>query len=424
MKKNLTALTALLALQCSLFISSTAAQHLVGGDISMLTKYEEKGAKYLDHDGKPISDVLTFMHDQGLNAMRLRLFVDPSEASQEHKNQGVIQDLDYVKALGKRIKDAGMDFLLDLHYSDTWTDPAKHATPASWTGTTKEALGTQLYDYTVSVLTELKNNGAEPDAVQVGNEVTYGQLWPTGRVYPAGGAPAGGSWDALAHYIKRGVDACHAVCPQAKVVIHVEMSRNGGNVMPFLLHLAPYNIDFDIIGLSYYPHYHGSLAVLNTLLSNLESSYPTKTIQLVETGYYHAWYPSDADFDYTGTYPATEEGQRRFTADLITTLNKHGMVNGLYWWWPETCEYGVNWQNAVTPSGWYNAGLWDNDNGRVLNALFELKAFRNGDTGITSPVNDNRSYAGKVYDLQGRPLPEGQQSASPVIIRDGKKHIR
>ena len=110
-------------------VVTATAQKYVGGDISMLTKYEEKGAKYSDHDGKAISNVLTYMKDQGLNAMRLRLFVDPSKAPDAHKKEGVIQDLDYVTALGKRIKDAGMTFLLDLHYSDTWTDPGKHSTP-------------------------------------------------------------------------------------------------------------------------------------------------------------------------------------------------------------------------------------------------------------------------------------------------------
>ena len=399
-------------------VVTATAQKYVGGDISMLTKYEEKGAKYSDHDGKAISDVLTYMKDQGLNAMRLRLFVDPSKAPQDHKNQGVIQDLDYVTALGKRIKDAGLTFLLDLHYSDTWTDPGKHSTPASWTGTTADALATQLYDYTVDVLTKLKAAGAEPDAVQVGNEITYGMVWPTGHVYPAGGGQDGGSWDNLALYIKKGVEACRATCPQAKVVIHAEMSKNGANVLPFFRSLSTYNIDFDIIGLSYYPHYHGNLNTLNGLLSNLEKTYPSKKIQLVETGYYHAWDPGDASFDYTNTYPATEEGQRQFTAALVSTLNKHQQVDGLYWWWPETCEYGVNWQNAVTPSGWYNAGLWDNENGRALAALYELKAFRGDDTGVTS-ITAPATSSNPPYDLSGRKLNANHTPA--IYIKDGKK---
>ena len=246
-------------------------------------------------------------------------------------------------------------------------------------------------------------------------------LWPTGHIYPAGGGQDGGTWDALALYIKKGAEACRVVCPQAKVVIHVEMSKSGQNVLPFLRSLAAYNPDYDIIGLSYYPHYHGNLNTLNSLLTNIEKLYPTKKIQLVETGYYHAYYPDKADYNYTSTYPATEEGQRKFTADLIETLNKHQQVDGLYWWWPETCEYGINWQNAVTPSGWYNAGLWDNETGRALTALYELKAFRTDETVISSPLTTHPSPLTTVYDLSGRKAVTGQRPA--IHVRNGKKVI-
>lgn len=414
--KRLYLLTALL-----LTVMGSTAQKLVGGDISLLTKYEEKGANFLDHDGNKISDPLVYMKEQGMNTMRLRLFVDPSKASAAHKQQGVVQDLDYVKQLGKRIKDEGLHFLLDLHYSDTWTDPGQHATPSGWSGT-GSTLATQLYDYTVSTLQALKDYGAEPDAIQVGNEITYGMLWPSGRVYPAGGAPSGGSWDNLALYIKKGVEACRATCPSARVVIHAEMSGSGKNIMPFFKQLTSYGVDYDVIGLSYYPHYHGNLATLNNILTALENTYPEKQIQLVEAGYYHAWYPSNAQFDYTATYPATEEGQRKFTADLITMLNRHEHLDGLYWWWPETCEYGINYQNAVTPSGWYNAGLWDNQTGCVLSALFELRAFRGaddshiGDTQFSA--SDDRSSS---YDMLGRPLTGTARPA--IVVSQGKKVV-
>ncbi len=350
------------------------AQKYLGGDISLLTKYEEKGAVYKDKDGNTISDVLTFLKSQGMNSMRLRLFVDPDQASSEDQAEGVCQDLDYVKVLGKRIKDAGLSLLLDLHYSDTWTDPGQHSTPSSWTGTTAAELAASLYDYTKEVLTTMKNYGAEPDFVQVGNEVTYGMLWETGHCYPAGSAPSGGSWDNFALYLEKGVAACREVCPNAKVVIHVEMSNSGGNVSPFFQTLSNYNIDYDIIGLSYYPYYHGNIATLESVISSLESTYPTKKIQLVELGYPHAYYPSDCSYDYTSTYPATEEGQQNFTTDLITMLLKHRRVNGLYWWWPEANEYGIDWTNAVT-SSWNNNGLWDNSTGVAQSALYELEEF-------------------------------------------------
>ena len=105
------------------------AQKYVGGDISLLTQYETHGTKYFDENGQPISNMLQYFKGQGLNSMRVRLFVDPSNASAEDKGQGVCQDLEYVKALGKRIKDAGMTLMLDFHYSDSWADPLKQWTP-------------------------------------------------------------------------------------------------------------------------------------------------------------------------------------------------------------------------------------------------------------------------------------------------------
>ena len=104
------------------------AQKYVGGDISLLPTYEEHGANYMDKDGQKITDLLAFLKEQGLNTMRVRLFVDPSKDS----DKAVCQDLAYVKALGKRIKDAGMALLLDFHYSDTWADPGKQWTPDAW----------------------------------------------------------------------------------------------------------------------------------------------------------------------------------------------------------------------------------------------------------------------------------------------------
>jgi len=408
-----------LFLLSALVATAVSAQKYVGGDISLLPKYEEKKAIYKDKDGKTISDVLVFMKEQGMNAMRVRLFVDPSKASETHQGEGVCQDLPFVKELGKRIKDTGLKFLLDFHYSDTWTDPGQHSTPSSWTATTAEGLAQQLYDYTVSALTELKEYGAEPDFIQVGNEVTYGQLWPTGHVYPAGGGNNGGSWDNFYLYLQRGTEACRLVCPGAKVVIHIEMSGEGKNVIPFMRTFSSYQPDYDIIGLSYYPYHHGDLSKLNSVIANLRYYYPNVPVHIVEAGYPHAYYPDNASFDYTGTYPATTEGQRQYTADLITMLNKYENVTGLYWWWPEANEYNVNWQNPVTKSGWYNMGLWDNNNGKAQTALYELRNFVGDDTGIRNHQHhavDNSRW----YTLDGRQL-DGEPARRGVYVGNGRK---
>ena len=364
----------LLACALVICIAGQAAPKYVGGDISLLTKYEEHGAIYYNENGTRVTNVLGYLKDTGLNAMRVRLFVDPSKADAEDQGEGVCQDLDFVMALGQRIKAAGFNLLLDIHYSDTWTDPGQHSTPSSWTVTS--ALADSVYDYTKRVLNAMIAAGARPDFIQVGNEVTYGMMWPTGHCYPNGNNYGSGTFATFANYLKRGIQACREVCPNAKLVVHTEMGRTS-NVTSFYATLNNYTTDYDIIGLSYYPYWHGDLTVLNNLLTTLETTYPTKKIQIVETGYPHAYYPTGATYDLQSIWPATEAGQKAFTEQLVATLNAHSNVNGLYWWFPEANEYGINYTNCVTTS-WYNCGWWDNANGQVMDALFVMPDFLDG----------------------------------------------
>ncbi len=355
-------------------LSANSATKYVGGDISLLTKYEERGAIYYNENGARITNMLSYLKSTGMNAMRVRLFVDPSMADAEDQGEGVCQDLPYVQALGQRIKAAGFNLLLDIHYSDTWTDPGQHSTPSSWTVTS--ALADSVYSYTKRVLNAMIAVDATPDFIQVGNEVTYGMLWPTGHCYPSGANYGAGTFANFANYLKQGIRACREVCPAAKIVIHTEMGRTS-NVTSFYQSLKSYTTDFDIIGLSYYPYWHGGLNVLDELLTDLETAYPTKKIQIVETGYPHAYYPSGASYDLQSIWPATEAGQKAFAAALVETLNAYSHVNGLYWWFPEANEYGINYVNHVT-TDWYNCGWWDNQNGQVMDALFETTNFLAG----------------------------------------------
>ena len=366
-----------LVFTCLLLVGSIAANAVnkfVGGDISLLTKYEQHGAIYYNENGARITNMLDYLESAGMNAMRVRLFVDPSKAGAEDQGEGVCQDLPYVLALGQRIKSAGFHLLLDIHYSDTWTDPGQHSTPASWTVTS--ALADSVYSYTKRVLNAMIDAGARPDFIQVGNEVTYGMMWPTGHCYPSGANYGTGTFSTFANYLKQGIKACREVCPDSEIVIHTEMGR-ASNVIAFYETLKGYTIDYDIIGLSYYPYWHGDLSVLDNLLTTLESSHPSKKIQIVETGYPHAYYPSGASYDLQSTWPATEAGQKAFAQQLVALLNGHDNVNGLYWWFPEANEYGINYTNSVT-TDWYNCGWWDNATGQVMDALFEVPAFLDG----------------------------------------------
>ena len=364
---------------------------VVGGDISMLTKYEAHqrmalrygitNAHYYDVNAQVINDVITWTKQQGWNAARVRLFVNPANASTADKGQGVIQNLDTVKVLGRRIKEAGMRFMLDFHYSDSWADPVKQFTPAEWAGLDDDALVQRVYEYTRDCLRALKAAGATPDYIQTGNEISYGMLWgPVGtpssqlkKCYMGDET----NWERFANLLKAAGRACREECPKAKIILHTERVAKPNIMLNFYNQMQSKQVDYDIIGLSYYPYYHGSLSVLANALNNLTNNYQDKEIMIVETGYcYH--YAITGDYDLSSTWPITAEGQRQFTADLIARLKPYSKVKGLFWWFPEANEYGLGgsyWSTLHVNDAWYNAGLWNHETGRALPALYELKNF-------------------------------------------------
>ena len=372
MKRLLT----LCIVHCALCI---AMANVVGGDISLLTKYEQNGANYKDKDGVRITNMLGFLKERGLNAMRVRLFVDPSKASTDDKGQGVCQDLDYVVALGARIKAAGFKLMLDFHYSDSWADPVKQYTPDSWKGLSEEELPDKLYEYTRECLEAMVAAGATPDYIQTGNEISYGMLWgpvgtPSSQLKKLNVSDAA-TVTRFVNLLNHASQACREVCPQAKIVIHTELVRNISLLNSYYKAVAP--VDYDIVGLSYYPYYHYGFNQLTSAITNVmnNTSCNGKDIMIVETGYYHKWQPDNINYDYSATYPITHEGQRAFTAAMLQQLLNYPRVTGLFWWWPEANEYGLNWNTQRVTDSWYNAGLWDNETGRALPALYELSAF-------------------------------------------------
>lgn len=417
MKKTLLTLITLVV------VTTVSAQKYVGGDISMLKRFIDAGAVYNDKDGNVV-EPLSFFKQQGWNTMRVRLFVDPTKATDTERKEGAIQDLDYIIALGKQIKNAGFSLMLDFHYSDTWTDPGKHSTPSAWSGMTVEQLKTQVYNYTKDCLQQLNAEGVIPDFIQVGNEITTGMLWPTGRIYASGSAPAGGSWNNFASYLASGIKACNELCPDAKVVIHTELHAIN-DVPKFYNNLKNYaDIKYDIIGLSYYPDYHGTIATFNTLLNTLESQHADKKIMIVETGYGFEWPLNDAKSEY----PVSEEGQKQFANALITMLNNHPNVNGLYWWYPEYTLNNIvfvnnteDWSKNFT-NGYWNGALFHYKTGKALQALYELKNFVDDPTGIED-IHVQRPIADDAwYTLDGRRL-NGQPSTKGLYIHNGKKMI-
>ena len=396
---------------------AATAQKYVGGDLSVLLKYEEQKATYLDKDGKAIADVLAFVKEQGWNTVRMRLFADPSKDT----DKNVCQDIEYVKSLGKRIKAAGLYFMLDFHYSDTWADPEHQTMPLEW-GMINTPAFEYIYTYTKTNLEALVTAAATPDFIQIGNEISFGMLWDGCKVSANSNWTAyeDTNWDHFSTALKNASKACREMCPEAKIVIHTEQCANNPTLdVAFFKRIQQYDIDYDIIGTSYYPYFKGPLANLDKGLSELEKNFPDKQIQLVETGYPSKWEVEGSTYDYTKTYPYSHEGQRQYAADLIATLKKHPQVNGLSWWYAEANAKGCTGSLA---EGWYNASLFDNETGRALPALYELKAFDDGSTGIGSISADRQHTDDAWYSLSGRSL-EGRPQQKGLYINQQKKII-
>ena len=353
----------------------------VGGDISVLQSYEDNGVAYLDQNGARISDVLDYMASDavGWNAQRVRLFVNPSRKDPDgNRDAQVCQDLDYVVRLCKRIKAKGFALLLDFHYSDTWADPSNQWIPKEWASLSDAQLATKVYEYTKECLQRLVAEGAAPDFIQPGNEISYGMLWSAevnrssdkNRCYS--NSPEA-SWTRFVNLLDQAVKACREVCPKAGIVIHTERAGQPEVLKSIYTRLS--KVDYDVIGLSYYPFWHNSLAVLSQSLNTLATAFPDKKVQIVETAYYYQWQPKvggGIDYDFSSTWPVSPAGQAAFAKDLVSELKKHPNVNGLYWWFPE--ENG-NGPDSKVLSYWVNRGLWDDNSHKALPALYVLKDF-------------------------------------------------
>jgi len=354
---------------CVAALTTMQAKNWLGGDISMLSALQNKGAVYNDNKGKAI-DPYKLFRKAGWNMMRVRLFVDPQNANAAHKGEGVCQDLPYVIDLCRTIKKEGFAIMLDFHYSDTWADPAKQYTPKRWEGLDAKTLADSIYRYTKYCLFALKKAGVAPDMIQVGNEITYGMDWPTGRVDPL----SDDNWNVLGSLLKAGVKACREECPKAQLIIHTEHAGDWDMTESYYEHLDEEGVDYDIIGLSYYPMWHKSIPNLSANLSNLTARFPNKPIMIVETAYFfeHDGKPASEFEDFSHCPPGTVEGQREFTAQLVNELTKHKNVIGLFWWYPEETAFGVQPQ----PRGLLNRGLFDPTTGNALPALYEMKRFK------------------------------------------------
>jgi len=323
-----------------------AQQYAIGADVSFLASAEQQGIVFQEN-GQP-RDVLETLRAHRYNWVRLRVFVDPASNADKLPN-----DLAYTIALAKRAKARGFHLLLDLHYSDTWADPEKQFTPAAWSKLKHKQLAAQVFSYTRDTIAAFAQAGVMPEMVQVGNEITHGMLWPDGKLPD--------NWDNFADLLKAGeagVEAGRGAQPRPRIMIHIERSGDYDAAVWFFDNLIAHHVSFDVMGLSYYPMWHGNTTKLRGNLHDLALRY-RRPIIVVETAY--NWTPGDF-IGKKAEFTESPEGQKTFlqTVDAAVRAIPNGLGQGVFWWEP-----------AVSPGPIAGRALYDDKH----NALPAITAF-------------------------------------------------
>ncbi len=343
---------------------------IMGMDISMLYEIERLGGKYYDKGVE--KDLLDILKDYGINWIRLRVWVDPRDENGNPLGGGNCDHVNMTE-IAKRAKQKGLKLLLDFHYSDWWADPGKQSKPKAWEKLTGEALARAIYEYTKDVLKYMLKNNALPEMVQLGNELNNGFLWPDGQI----SGPGAGGFDGFVSLLTAGINAVREVDPNIKILLHLADGGNNKLYRWLFDEMIKRNVDFDVIGLSFYPYWHGTLFELEENMNDLALRYG-KDLIVVETAY--AWTLQDVDEqpNILGTdsmiaqagYKATLQGQVSFLTDLVELIHKVPRNKGLgifYWegaWIPVK---GAGWKTGEG-NPWENQTFFD-FNGNVLPSL-------------------------------------------------------
>jgi arabinogalactan endo-1,4-beta-galactosidase len=332
-----------------------------GADISFTLQEEAAGITYSDRGvTRPVENILA---RHGANYARLRVWTDPPAGYSDEAS---------ALTLARRAHRAGMKILLDLHYSDFWADPGKQTTPAAWQGQDLPTLTKTVHDYTKRIVAKFARQGTPVDMIQIGNEVVAGMLWPVGQIYQADG----NHWTEFATLVNAGIAGAREANPRRhtmEVMVQIDRGGDNGGTQWFYDHIAEFGVQFDLIGLSYYPFWHGSFAALQFNLNDTATRYG-KDIVVVETSYPWTLENGDTLANFISTpdllpdgaaYPATPQGQaayyERLREILAAVPGGHGA--GFMAWEPEWLP-GVGWapgegnpNDNLTMFDWTGAAL-------------------------------------------------------------------
>ncbi|MBN1230931.1 MAG: arabinogalactan endo-1,4-beta-galactosidase [Anaerolineales bacterium] len=339
-------------------IAGKAELSVRGADISSLYKSEVFGGVYNDENGTK-QDALKILSDAGMNYARIRVWVNSPDGY--HGKEEILE-------MAKRLKKEDMDLLVDFHYSDSWADPGKQNKPEAWREYSYEELQQTVYNHTYDICSSLIKQGTPPAMVQIGNEINNGMLWEDGRTT---------DWEKLAGLLKEGIRAVHECSDKTLVMLHIAEGGDNNLARWWFDAITEQGVDYDIIGLSYYPFWHGTLLDLQNNMDDMAQRY-NKDIIVVEAAYPFTNQNDDSLSNIiisqiTAGYPATPEGQYNMVYDIMNMVRAvpDGRGLGIFYWdatW--TAVEGNSWDPGKPESGnaWENQALFD-FNDRALPAM-------------------------------------------------------
>ena len=314
---------------------------LLGADLSLLPELRESGIQLYNINGI-VKDPLEMLREEGMSVVRLRLWTDENDPNSSFYR---------VKKLSSEIKSKGMKTLVSVHYSDSWADPAKQSKPQKWRNVPYDKLRDSFVNYTAKICKELR-----PDYIQIGNEINNGFLWPDGHIDQE---------NQMLELLSLGVKQVRYYCPDTKIIIHYA----GTDGAKYFFNKLK-NIDYDIIGISYYPIWHGTDFSLIEHQLNLLHVKCNKDILLVETAYPFTLEWNDWTNNIIGLesqlhpdFPASPEGQKQFIKAIKDMMK--GVKGGIGF-----CYWGGEWvsfkgRQALDGSTWENQTFWDFSNNRL-----------------------------------------------------------
>ena len=309
-----------------------------GADISFLPEVRQSGIVFSNASNQP-EDMLTTLKNSGVNVIRLRLWKQPTDPNSSFTT---------VKNLVSEIKGMGMKTLLSVHYSDTWADPGNQIKPLQWAAASFTDLKDSVYLYTKKIATEIN-----PDYIQIGNEINAGLLLPDGAITASA---------QMKQLLQKGIDAVREVSPAAKIIIHYAGQDGAAGFFSLMA-----GLDYDIIGISYYPQWHGKdLDVLKQNMITISTA-QNKPILIAETSYPFSFGFNDFTNNVIGTadqiltqFPATPQGQKDYLNKIKTIAKEVPKCIGFCYWGAEWVSY--KGPTATDGSTWENQAFWSFQN--------------------------------------------------------------